>query len=285
MLVIITEVSELRALINNAKAKNKSIGFVPTMGALHDGHVSLARKCKRESDLSIVSIFVNPTQFNDKTDLKKYPRNLEADSYLLINAKIDCIFAPSVEEMYPNGMSVGTDIDLGGLDMYMEGAFRPGHFKGMAQVVKRLLDIVTPDRLYMGQKDFQQFTIVNYFIKNLDIKTELVICKIIREQNGLARSSRNERLSPETRAKAGIIYQTLKSVKRKSKNRSISYLETSAMDALNYQPFLPEYFTIVDGTTLLPVENMDNHSYVVACTAVWADGVRLIDNHILKGGK
>lgn len=275
-------VSALQELTALARKAGKQIGFVPTMGALHEGHISLVKKARRQNSVVVVSVFVNPTQFNDKKDLEKYPRTLEADIKLLTPAGADIIFCPGVEEVYPDGQDKGADIDLGGLDKYMEGAFRPGHFKGMAQVVKRLLDIVTPDRLYMGQKDFQQFTIVAHMIRTLRINTLLVVCPIKREPNGLAMSSRNERLSAETRAKASIIFRVMKSVRRQQDSKPVHELEKYAMKRLAVSPFEPEYFTIVDGDTLEPVDDLSKVSYAVACVAVWADGVRLIDNIMLK---
>ena len=214
MIAVVEKTSDIAAIIHRNRKKGNTIGFVPTMGALHTGHLSLVKKSIKENDLTIVSIFVNPTQFNNKIDLAKYPRTLEADLSLLMPLKVDIVFNPSVQEIYPLGDTEGSDIDLGGLDTYMEGAFRPGHFKGVAQVVRRLLEIVGPDRLYMGQKDFQQFTIIQFMIRNLKINTTLVVCPIIRETNGLAMSSRNVRLSEETRAKAGIIYKTLKAIRK-----------------------------------------------------------------------
>ncbi len=282
MIIVIERTQELIDLIKLNKSKGKTIGFVPTMGALHKGHVSLAKLCKKQNDLGIVSIFVNPTQFNDKKDLEKYTRDLEGDKEKLAPSKIDIIFAPTVDEIYPQNDVNSSDIDLGGLDTYMEGAFRPGHFKGVAQVVKRLLDIVTPDKLYMGQKDFQQFTIIQHMINTLQLPTELVVCDIIREANGLAMSSRNERLTSDTRNKAGLIYKSLQAAKRNQNNKSIEDLCNSSMKKLNVLPFQPEYFMIVDGHTLQPIDDINKTNYAVACVAVFADGVRLIDNIILK---
>ena len=282
MILVVEGVPNLIDLVQRNRKNGVSIGFVPTMGALHKGHLSLVRKAKKENDLVIVSIFVNPTQFNDKKDLEKYPRTLELDISLLLRARADVVFTPASSEIYPEGDQKGNDIDLGGLDSYMEGAFRPGHFKGVAQVVKRLLDIVTPDRLYMGQKDFQQFTIISHMIRTLKIQTDLVVCRILREANGLAMSSRNERLTKETREKAGIIYKTLQSVKKYQNTKSVKELEDYGMKRLNIAPFIPEYFTICDGNTLKPIQNINDTSYAVACVAVWGDGIRLIDNIILK---
>lgn len=282
MILVVEGVPNLIDLVQRNRKNGVSIGFVPTMGALHKGHLSLVRKAKKENDLVIVSIFVNPTQFNDKKDLEKYPRTLESDISLLLTARADVVFTPASSEIYPEGDQKGNDIDLGGLDSYMEGAFRPGHFKGVAQVVKRLLDIVTPDRLYMGQKDFQQFTIISHMIRTLKIQTDLVVCRILREANGLAMSSRNERLTKETREKAGLIYKTLQSVKKYQNTKSVKELEDYGMKRLNIAPFIPEYFTICDGNTLKPIQNINDTSYAVACVAVWGDGIRLIDNIILK---
>lgn len=283
MLLTITHASELTKHIQNLKLQSLKVGFIPTMGALHEGHLKLIKTSKRENDVTVVSIFVNPTQFNDKKDLEKYPRTLAQDQQQLTGVGTDILFAPEVEDIYPSGTEVGADIYLGGLDSVMEGTHRPGHFNGVAQVVKRLLDIVQPVQLYMGQKDFQQFTIINYMLKSLQIPVKLRVCPIVREKNGLAMSSRNVRLSAEAREQAKVIFNTLKAVKQKSKTMAPEQLAAYAMKRLNKPPFTPEYFDIVDGDTLNPVDNMDQHSYVVACTAVWVEGVRLIDNMILKG--
>lgn len=284
MIAVVEKTSDIAAIIHRNRKKGNTIGFVPTMGALHTGHLSLVKKSIKENDLTIVSIFVNPTQFNNKIDLAKYPRTLEADLSLLMPLKVDIVFNPSVQEIYPLGDTEGSDIDLGGLDTYMEGAFRPGHFKGVAQVVRRLLEIVGPDRLYMGQKDFQQFTIIQFMIRNLKINTTLVVCPIIRETNGLAMSSRNVRLSEETRAKAGIIYKTLKAIRKNILVKSIKDLEAYGLKKLTNAPFEPEYITIVDGNRLTPLKDINESNYAIACVAVWADGVRLIDNIVLKKG-
>jgi pantoate--beta-alanine ligase len=282
MVAVIEKTSDLLTLVRHNKQKGNTVGFVPTMGALHKGHITLVKKSVKENDLTIVSIFINPTQFNDKKDLDKYPRTLEADLEKLIPTGVDVVFVPSEIEMYPDGDEKGSDIDLGGLDKNMEGAFRPGHFSGVAQVVKRLLDIVTPDNMYMGQKDFQQFTIIQYMIDSLKIKTKLVICPIIREPNGLAMSSRNERLSATTREKAGIIYTTLKAIKKYQSTKTVTELEQYGKQKLSVAPFECEYFSIIDGHKLTTIKDINDTDYVVVCVAVWADGVRLIDNIILK---
>jgi len=274
------KVHTLQQSLDKERAQGKKIGFVPTMGALHDGHISLVKQARKKADIVVVSIFVNPTQFNNKKDLKKYPRTLAADKKLLANHKVDYIFAPSVEEVYPGGKKKKVKVDLGGLDNEMEGAFRPGHFAGVVQVVKRLLDIVQPDSLYMGQKDFQQFTIIQRMISELSIPTQLVVCPIKREKHGLAMSSRNERLPEHLRKRAKIIYQTLKKSKKMISDLSPAQIEKWAMNHMAIDDFEPEYFTIADGYTLKKIRSFRGKKYVVACTAVWTGGVRLIDNLI-----
>jgi pantoate--beta-alanine ligase len=282
MATIIEKVSALQERISAYRFQGKSVGFVPTMGALHEGHLSLVRQSMGENDHTIVSIFVNPTQFNDKNDLLHYPRTIAQDLALLDTVGPTDVFIPNVEEIYPDGTDADGDPDLGSLDETMEGASRPGHFKGMAQVVRRLLDIVTPDRLYMGQKDFQQYTIVQYMIQKYGLPIQLVRCPIVREPVGLAMSSRNVRLSAAVRTLAALIFDTLKEVKERSGEMDVKSLESFAIQRLSVSPFVPEYFSIVDGKTLEPVENIDQTAFVVACAAVRAEGVRLIDNIIIK---
>lgn len=273
---------ELQKRINELKNQSNTIGFVPTLGALHDGHASLIRKSKRTSDKTVCSIFVNPTQFNDPKDLEKYPRTLEADSKLLIDLNTDILYLPDSKEVYPMGWNETVDVDFGDLFTVMEGAHRPGHFDGVVQVVKRLLDIVKPDHLYMGQKDFQQFSIINHMIKSLKLPVELVVCRIKREKSGLAMSSRNERLEPKIREEASIINKTLKAVKRKRNTHSISEMKAYALKRIAIPNFSPEYFSIINGYTLQDINDINEADYVVACTAVWAKNIRLIDNIILK---
>jgi len=279
----INSVKELQTLIATQKSKGKTIGFAPTMGALHDGHMSLMQASNSEHDITVCSIFVNPTQFNEATDLEKYPRTLKADQKLLKKNGVNIVFAPDNDEVYPKGLDTNLEIDFKGLDTEMEGEFRPGHFAGVAQVVKRLLDIVQPHALYMGQKDFQQFSIIQYMINYYDLETKLRVIPIVREESGLAMSSRNVRLAPENRHAAKEIYKVLKYVKRNKYNRSCNELQDYAMTRLAKVPdFEPEYFTIADGRTLQKIKQVKNVDYAVACTAVWAGEVRLIDNIILK---
>ncbi|MBK6564896.1 MAG: pantoate--beta-alanine ligase [Saprospiraceae bacterium] len=283
-MLILTTVDEINRFISSCRNLSKTIGFVPTMGALHQGHLELVKKSIKENNITVCSVFVNPTQFNDKSDLEKYPRTLDKDCTLLRTIKTDVVFAPTVAEIYPSNIEVVVP-ELGGLDLVMEGEFRPGHFEGMAQVVKRLLDIVKPDRLYMGQKDFQQFTIVQYMLKKLQSEVKLVILKTIRENNGLAMSSRNQRLSEEMKNKAGLIYRTLTTVKKQTGKKTPEMIAEYAKKRLSKAGFEVEYFAIVDGNSLKIVHDFNKHSYVVACVALWAEGVRLIDNMILKNVK
>lgn len=279
----IYKVEALKTLINKYKEQGKSVGFAPTMGALHNGHMELMEASNRENDITVCSIFVNPTQFNESSDLEKYPRTLEADQKLLSKHGVDIVFAPNNEEVYPKGLDTSLSIDFKGLDQEMEGEFRPGHFAGVAQVVKRLLDIVTPDALYMGQKDFQQFSIIQYMIDYYQLKTKLRVVQIIREESGLAMSSRNVRLTEEHKDAAKEIYKTLKYVKRNKYKKSSKALQEYAMTRMaKIEGFKPEYFIIADGRKLTAIENVKDTDYAVACTAVWAGNVRLIDNIILK---
>jgi len=271
--------SEIYQLIEKYKALGKSVGFTPTMGALHAGHHSLIKLSKSHNDITICSIFVNPTQFNNADDLTKYPRTVEADCQGLEEIGCDIVFLPTTEEIYPGGEeNFGVELDLKGLDTLMEGQHRPGHFAGVVQVVKRLLDVVPASRLYMGQKDYQQFTIIRHMIKTLEIKTELVVCPIVREKHGLAMSSRNTRLTANHRERASIIYKTLIKAKESIRTSSIKSIQSEAMSAMNIPGFEPEYFTIINGHTLETIESISGVKEVVACTAVWAGEVRLIDN-------
>lgn len=268
--------------VHNRKQEKHSVGFAPTMGALHEGHMSLIALSRKKCNRTVSSIFVNPTQFNDKSDLKKYPRTLDKDRKMLSRAKCDALFYPTVKEIYPEKVDTSVDVDFGTLTTVLEGEFRPGHFAGVAQVVKRLLDIVQPDKLFMGQKDFQQFTIIQHMINELNIPTQLVVCPIIREKDGLAMSSRNVRLEPHFRKHAPKIFKTLKQTKKESKTNTVGKLQKAAMKSLSTEGMRPEYFRIVDGYTLQPVRSLSKTKYAVACTAVWAGDVRLIDNIILK---
>ena len=272
---------ELEEWINSVKNSGKIIGFVPTMGALHKGHLSLVERSASECDHTVVSIFVNPKQFNDPEDLKKYPRTLEADLVNLKAVSADVVFTPDVEEVYPPGDMLSLDFDPGPAATIMEGEFRPGHFQGMAEVVYRLLTIVRPDKLFMGQKDFQQLVVVRKMITDLQLPVLLEMCPTVREHNGLAMSSRNERLSQEARDKAGIIYEMLvKSKQSFDENVPVTDIKRNALESLAKAGFDPEYFEIIDGVTMENIVSRHESQFVVACCAVKIEGIRLIDNDI-----
>lgn len=281
-MILFKKEHQLQDYLEILKLDNKSIGIVPTMGALHDGHLSLIQKAKEENDCVVCSIFVNPTQFNAAADLEKYPRTAAKDIELLTTVNTDVLLMPSVEEVYPKGLDTTLKLNFGELATTMEGEFRPGHFDGMAQVVNRFLNMVKPHSLYMGQKDFQQITIVRNMLTQLKSKIKLVMCPIMREESGLAMSSRNVRLTPEDRNLAVKISQTLSEAKNQVEIKTPKEVKTWAMQELSIPRFKPEYFEIVDGITLQPIDDFSETNFAVACTAVWVGEVRLIDNMILK---
>lgn len=259
-------------------SQNKTIGFVPTMGALHEGHLTLVRRCASENDVCVVSIFVNPTQFNNKNDLENYPRTLNHDVELLkgIGESI-VIFSPTEKEIYPEPDS--RIFDFGLLDKVMEGTHRPGHFNGVAQVVSRLFEIVKPTKAYFGEKDFQQLAIIRELVKQLRIPVEIVGCPIVREADGMALSSRNVRLSEEERGKAVLISQTLLKSCNFVSQKSVTELKEWVITQINSEPLLDvEYFEIVDAVTLQPIDNWDDSPYIAGCITVYCGDVRLIDN-------
>ena len=280
-----TTVAALTAAIQEAKKENKTIGLVPTMGALHDGHLSLVAKAREQNDIVVVSVFVNPIQFNNQEDLAKYPRTVDADLEKLSAAGADIAFVPSVEEMYPE--PVNTVYHFGPLEEVMEGPRRPGHFSGVAVVVRRLFDLAQPNRAYFGEKDFQQIAIIRNLLEQIKYPIELVPCPIVRADDGLALSSRNMRLSPEARAVAPNIYATLCQAVEMSEFEDVESVQLWVMDTLSSfhevntlkegLRFEPEYFEIVNDITLQPIEDWDDAEGVVGCIAVWLDGVRLID--------
>lgn len=278
-------VDQLREFLSGARTNNRTVGFVPTMGALHDGHLSLIKRSLAENQVTVASIFVNPTQFNEASDLEKYPRTPGKDLEKL--AKVGCTlaFLPEVSDMYPPGLDTTLSLDFSPLDETMEGQERPGHFAGVAQVVKRLLDIVSPEYLYMGQKDFQQQLIVRDMIQQLSINTTVITVPTVREEDGLAMSSRNVRLSTKQREEATALHQTLLGAKnRLAEGLAPKAIEDWAMQSLQRPGFRPEYFKIVDADTLMPPSDTEAPpARIVACTAVWAGDVRLIDNMLLRG--
>ncbi len=286
-MLLFKTVSELQVYLKKIRQKGNTIGFAPTMGALHRGHVSLIAQAKEACGIAIASIFVNPTQFNNPKDLEKYPRTAEKDIELLVEAGCDILFMPDVTEIYPDGLTPSVSntpkFNFGKLDKVLEGTFRPGHFDGMVQVVYRLLDIVKPQKIFMGQKDFQQYSIVASMITQAKLPTEIVRSPTVREDDGLAMSSRNVRLTADERALAPTIFQTLKAAHEMVNEYSPAEIQREATTKLKAVPNLKmEYFDIVDGRTLLPIQLFEDTDFAVALTAVWLGDVRLIDNIILK---
>jgi pantoate--beta-alanine ligase len=280
---IFNTVYDLQYWLASERKNGETIGFVPTMGALHEGHLTLIERANQTCSRSVASIFVNPTQFNDPKDLEKYPRMPEKDCALLESVGCHAVFLPSVTEIYPPGKDLTLRLNFGELDKVMEGHFRPGHFDGMATVVKRLLDIVQPHQLFMGQKDFQQLTIVREMLRLLGSPVELVMCPTIREADGLAKSSRNARLTTDMRATAPIIYQTLLEVSaRVQAQEPLPQIQAWAMRHLADAGLRPEYVDIVDGIRLRPLRHQSDADFMVACVAVWAGDVRLIDNLVIQ---
>lgn len=272
-------VSELReALLPH---RDKTIGFVPTMGALHQGHISLVERARKECDTVVVSVFVNPTQFNDKTDLKNYPRTPEADAAMLEAAGVDYVLFPTVEQIYPEPDT--RVFDFGLVDKVMEGATRPGHFNGVAQVVSRLFAIVEPDKAYFGEKDFQQIAVIRAMMAQLGLTLEVVDCPIIRDTDGLALSSRNTLLTPEHRAAAPHIYQVLSAAATKLGQMTPQQLTEWVVSEVESNPLLKViYFQAVDALSLQQVESWDASDRIQGCIAVQAGQIRLIDNIKLK---
>jgi pantoate--beta-alanine ligase len=278
---LIYKASELSQATSSARRAGKFIGFVPTMGALHEGHLSLMHFCRDQNDVAIASIFVNPTQFNDSNDLRNYPRMPDKDIAMLKGEGCDIVFLPDENEMYP--VPDTRLFDFGGLENYMEGRHRPGHFNGVAQVVTRLFDIVMPHRAYFGLKDFQQLAIVKKFVSDLRYPVEIIPCPIVRESDGLAMSSRNMRLNAEQRTHAALISQTLFQAKEMAGKAPVAAIRNFVTDRINADPFLEtEYFEIVHGITLKPVGSWDEPGEKVGCIAVNVGQVRLIDNVVFS---
>jgi len=258
------------------------IGFVPTMGALHQGHIALIRQAREQSGLVICSIFVNPTQFNDPKDFQTYPVTIEEDIYQLETAGTDILFMPSVESLYPNGIKDLERYELGYLENILEGYYRPGHYQGVCQVMSRLLKAVTPDLLFMGQKDYQQCMVVNRLIHLLKMDTKLVTCPTIREADGLAMSSRNKRLDKEQRANATAIYKALRFISENIGTRNTSSLIEEATQLLKKYNFKPDYVAIADASTLELINEWDGEKKLVALIAAFQQEVRLIDNLLIN---
>lgn len=276
-MLITKTIPESHAIVDKWRSEGDTVGFVPTMGALHHGHISLLEKSRRENTYSVCSIFVNPIQFNNPDDLAKYPRTEEKDLQMLQAAGCDLVFMPGVKEIYPEENKV--QYDFGHLDKVMEGEFRPGHFNGVAVVVKKLFDIVQPHRAYFGEKDFQQLAIIQALVRMLEIPVEVVPCPTIREPSGLAMSSRNERLNPGDRQTASAIYKTMveaKSMVPSIKPQEIEHWVTRKINSAGKLEV--EYFSLVDAYSLLPVTEWNPGQRVIGCVAAYIGGVRLIDN-------
>lgn len=274
---IVHTIKDLQAALAALRAQGKTVGLVPTMGALHAGHASLVKRCVAENDAAVVSVFVNPTQFNDKNDLAKYPRALDADCRLLEQCGAAFAFAPSVEEMYPEPDT--RQFSYAPLDTVMEGKYRPGHFNGVCQIVSKLFEAVKPDRAYFGEKDFQQLAIIREMVRQLKFPLQIVGCPIVREEDGLALSSRNARLSAEERQQALKISQTLFASRDYAKSHTVAETQKFVEDAIEAAPGLRlEYFELVDGNTLQKIANWEDTSYAVGCITVFCGEVRLIDN-------
>lgn len=274
---LIQTIHELRAKLGVLRGEGKTIGLVPTMGALHAGHASLVKRAVAENDVVVVSDFVNPTQFNDKNDLAKYPRTLDADCRLLEACGVTFVFAPSVEEIYPEPDT--RTFSYAPLDTVMEGKYRPGHFNGVCQIVSKLFLIVEPTRAYFGEKDFQQLAIIREMVRKYPFSLQIVGCPIVREADGLALSSRNARLSGEQRMQALQISKTLFASVDYAKVHSLAETKAFVEKGIeNAEGLRLEYFEIVDGNTLQPVSSWDESGYIVGCITVFCGDVRLIDN-------
>ena len=274
---IFVKIDEIKIFLDKQREKDLSVGFVPTMGALHQGHISLIEKCRNENDITICSIFVNPIQFNNKEDFEKYPIIIDKDIDILKEAKCDVLFCPSVNEMYPEGEEIKT-FDFGYLDKILEGKFRTGHFNGVAVVVEKFFNIIQPNHAYFGEKDFQQLVIIKEIVEKLNLSVKIISCPIVRETDGLAMSSRNVRLSVDERKTAPMIFQILTEAKSKTKNCSVVQLKEWIFSEFEKYTLTPEYFEIADRDTLKIIKDWDETDKPIALIAVYFGTIRLIDN-------
>jgi len=278
-LIVANTVEELRVAYQNASENAKSIGFVPTMGALHEGHMALVQRAKKECDLVVVSVFVNPTQFNNPSDLALYPRTPEKDTALLERNGCDIAFFPSVSDVYPEGIQIPT-VHLGEMEKVMEGAFRPGHFNGVVQVVWRLFDLVKPNKAYFGLKDFQQVAVIQHMVKELNLSVTIIPCPTLRETSGLAMSSRNMRLTDKQKEEAVVISRTLSFMKENASGHSPLQLVELGSKMIDESSLKLEYLQLVDSVTLKPLSSSWSET-ATACIAAYCGEVRLIDNMTL----
>lgn len=281
-MIIFKHCDTLMHYFDSRNIRNSVIGFVPTMGALHEGHLSLLKQSKTETDITLCSIFINPTQFNDQTDYEKYPVSVEADIDKIESVNTDILFLPQPSELYPDGTTQLEQYELGHLEAILEGKFRPGHFQGVCQVMNRLLEIVRPSKLFMGQKDYQQSLVVQKLLKSTNRHIELIVCPTIREANGLAMSSRNRRLTEPDRKKAAIIFNALMHIKQNLKNAELTNLKNEARALISENGFTIDYVEIADAHTLKPTDAWQENQELVALVAAYINGVRLIDNMLLN---
>lgn len=279
-MIVQKQIEKINDFVGNLKKEGKTVGFVPTMGALHNGHISLIKKSKSENLVTICSIYINPTQFNNKTDLQKYPVTIETDIDQLEKAKCDILFLPSTQEMYKDG-EVNEYYNLGDLENILEGKFRPGHFQGVCVIVDKLLKAIEPTTLYVGKKDYQQCMVINKMITDKKYNVLLKICDTIREQDGLAMSSRNLRLNVTERIDALKIIETLKKIKREVTTENIEQIKINAQNYLTENGYKVDYIEIADADTLEIVKSWDGNKKMVALVAAYLNEVRLIDNIIL----
>ncbi len=280
---ILTTAKEIKDYTSKRRLKTLKIGFIPTMGALHSGHISLIEASKRENDVTICSVFVNPTQFNEPADFQNYPRQIESDLKMLESAGCDAAFTPHVNQVYP--VPDTTIYDLGEVALKLEGKQRPGHFNGVASVVKRFLDLVQPHNAYFGLKDYQQFLVIKNLAEQYNLNVNIVGCPIVREDSGLAKSSRNQLLSADSKRVASDIYKSLELVKKSASEHGVKELAKIGLTYLESKEGIdPEYFVVVDALSLdAPTAGEDNG--LIALVAAWVDGVRLIDNMLFKTTK
>lgn len=273
----------MKAVYREIKTGNKKTGFIPTMGALHQGHLSLVTNCKSDNNISIASIFINPLQFNESDDFQKYPRTIEEDIEKLRNITCDYLFLPSEKDVYPDEKSRILDFNIGYLENVYEGQVRPGHFKGVALVVKRLFELIQPDFAYFGQKDYQQFLVLQKMVQENDLKIKIKMCPVIREDDGLAMSSRNRFLTDDQRKDAASIYQALNLLKVNYQKKPIDLIKKEAVKKIELnKDFKVEYLDVCDSTTLKPVDEWNDAEALVAIVAVRLPGLRLIDNILIN---
>lgn len=277
-MILFKKISDIQKYLKLQRQKNKTIGFVPTMGALHEGHASLMRLSKQENDLTAVSIFVNPLQFNDKSDYTKYPITIEADIRILNELDIDILFLPNEKEIYPDEIATKKTYDLGRLDAILEASSRPGHFQGVARVMDILLHIVHPHILYLGQKDFQQVRVIKRLIELEGLDINVIEAHLIREQSGLAMSSRNKRLNESARLTAALLFKNLQYIQQHAGEMDFDTLRAAAIEDLKRSGFIIDYLVLANSNTLEFLKNFDKSLPMILLAAVFFQGVRLIDN-------